>query len=344
MPTTDLRQELSVFAKLAIPLIVQSATDDFCEMLTCIFAGQFLTTEQFASVALGITTTNITGYSMIHAFASPMDSLCTQANGAGQWRLFSVTVYRALICSTVFLIPTVIVWLTMDKLLILCGLNPSIAANVSEWTLVYICILPAYVLRTITQRFLSSQGISRPQIIMGTFCCMWHPLSLYLVFIVLSKKEFIWAPICNITTAYVETIGLLGYTLIIKPHHPLSLQRVSIFTILQWRTPEDIHNRNVFDRGMSEYVQLLVAGIFSICGEWWSFEIMTILAGLLGPTQLAVDVIFSTLIDAVFVIAYGMGLAGASRVGTLVGQYPFFLSESEWRKRDMIKTRRERCF
>merc|ERR1712130_420620 len=96
---------------------------------------------------------------------------------------------------------------------------------------------------------------------------------------------------------------------------------VSLSAIFRWKTSVDILVlKNVPDKGMSEYIRLLIAGIFSICASWWSYEIITILMGLLGATQLAVHVIFATLSDAAFVIPYGIAFAGASRIGTLTGE------------------------
>ena len=57
-----------------------------------------------------------------------------------------------------------------------------------------------------------------------------------------------------------------------------------------------------------------------MCGEWWAWDLITIIVGLLGPTQLAVDVICSALIPMYYMIPLGFGLAGASRIGTLIGE------------------------
>lgn len=57
-----------------------------------------------------------------------------------------------------------------------------------------------------------------------------------------------------------------------------------------------------------------------MCGEWWAWEIVTILSGLLGPIQLAVHVIYVTILPLYYMIPLGIGLAGASRVGTLIGE------------------------
>ena len=309
---SELKRELLLLAKLAGPLVVSSASDYFGKLLTTIFAGHILTTSEFDAVALGNTMTNITGYSMIIAFASPMDSLCTQANGAQNWKLYSVTVHRALICTALFLIPTVLLWLNMEQVLILCGQNPDIALNVYRWTLIYLAMLPAYTIRTILIRFLSSQAISQPLLYIGIFVyILWHPSWLCLIFVVLGQSDFLWFPICNVVTTYLQITLILGYIVLYKPHHPLTLQRVSLSKIFRWRTdgnfdkegnvkegllingngvnshdspavrassappgpvltstPEPVvkgsgaqlSNVAVIDKGISEYIQLLIAG------------------------------------------------------------------------------------
>jgi len=278
-----------------------------------------------------------------------------------------------------------------------------ITEYVRIWCWVNVGILPAYTVRTIAARFLSSQGISRPLLYIGvTVYCIWHPFFLYMIFVYAGKREFIYAPVANVVTAGLQTLLTLGYCVVIRPHHPLSLQPVSVRSVLQWTTnwkevaylrtqqdalietlnttqnghdeddhetegngnrqqagaPNDtpggddansdyqaIHNsdtvdlpstsrdqierdRNalIVDKGMSEYVELLFAGIFSLCAEWWSWEVVTIIVGLLGPTQLAVHVIYATIIPLYYMIPLGLGLASASRIGTLIGERRFDLA------------------
>ena len=163
----ELKSELWILAQLAWPLLVSNASDFFGKVLTVIFAGHFLTTDEFAAATLGNTMTNIAGCSMIIACVSPMDSLCTQANGAQNWTLYSLTVHRAFLCIALLSIPVIVLWLNMYQLLVLCGQDQEVAAYVAKWTLVYIAILPAYTIRTIGARFLSSQGIAQPLLWIG---------------------------------------------------------------------------------------------------------------------------------------------------------------------------------
>ena len=286
-----MNRELWSLTRLAVPLMVAAASDYFGKVLTSIFAGQILPTEEFDAVALGNTMTNITGYSMVIAFASPMDSLCTQANGARNWNLFSVTVRRAMICTTLLLIPIIILWLNMEPLLILCGQDPGISHNVYRWTMVYLAMMPAYTIRTIAARFLSSQGISKPLLYIGIMVyCVWHPALLSIIFVVLKKREFLLFPMCNVVTAYLQIALIMGYILIRKPHHPQTFKSVPLSTIFRWKINYDDEgegedqstraavsepfvdgsghfgdevtnlNVHVVDKGLSEYLHLLVAG------------------------------------------------------------------------------------
>jgi len=335
-----MRREIKALAMLAIPIVITASIDYFGVLCTTIFAGQLLSTELFDAVCLGTTMTNISGYSTIIAFASPMDSLCSQANGARNWKLYSLTVWRALLCSSILLIPIVVLWVNMDNLLEACGYNTTIAYNTYLWCLVYLAILPAYVMRTVSMRFLVSQGIFQPLLPVSILCyVLWHPLFLYIVFIAVGNTEFIMFPVVNVVSTYLQTFLMVSYIVMNKPHHPESFQLESVSEILQWQTDwvdeVDAHsdldddfaegqaggiNKNVVDKGLSEYLQLLFAGIFSMCGEWWSWELMTIIVGLLGATQLAVDVIYSTIIPLYYMLPLGMGMAGAARVGALVGE------------------------
>ena len=165
----------------------------------------------------------------------------------------------------------------MDSVLVLAGQDASIAANVHRWTLIYLAILPAYVIRTIASRFLSSQGISKPMLIITPIVCLlWHPLLLYIVFQVFGETDFMWAPVCNVITAYFEAIGVVGYCVIMKSHHPLSLQRLSCSEVFRWKSwsvdvnVDESGNVNETDRvmsaanyGMRQYIRLLFAGPYT---------------------------------------------------------------------------------
>eukprot|EP01083_Nonionella_stella_P031396 85990_1 len=324
----NFQAEIKQLTWLAMPLIgMYSFTFSF-RVLTIIFVGQYLTTAAFDSLALGQTVTNITGYSMIIAFISPMDSLCTQAYGAKNWTLYSITVHRAILCASAYSIPIVIIWYFIYDILIASGYDQIIAYNAWLFAMINISAIPSIITSCVCNRFLSCQNIAKPMLYIAFITyIIWHPLSLYFIFTYLGKRHFVWAPICNVITLFLNALCLVSYCTLAKPHHTLSIQNISISNTLQWQTNskqdaliEMDHEHHVIDKGLKEYIELSIGGILSLCAEWWSFELLTFLAGMLGQTQLAVHAIYATYLPLYYMIPLGLSIASAARVGTLIGE------------------------
>ena len=156
---TDLRSEIKKLVYLALPLVGMYTFGFAMRMTTITFVGQYLSEDDFDGLALGNTMTNITGYSVIIALVSPMDSLCTQAFGARNWKLYSVTVRRAVICAVLYLIPIIILWSYIYDILTYCGYNETIAKNAYQYAMIYIAALPTCIALEMSNRILSSQVI-----------------------------------------------------------------------------------------------------------------------------------------------------------------------------------------
>ena len=184
------------------------------------------------------------------------------------------------------------------------------------------------------------KGIGKPLLYLGVIVyCIWHPIWLYFIFIYLSKRQFFWAPLSNVVSIYIHVLSIIIYCIIMKPHQPLSFQYVPFWKVIKWETnwKQDTFidknlnkshiNLTVIDKGMKEYVELVIAGIFSVCAEWWSWEIVTFLSGLLGPIQLAAHVIYASMVPLYFMIPLGLGMAAASRIGKCVGENRYHLAK-----------------
>ena len=63
------------------------------------------------------------------------------------------------------------------------------------------------------------------------------------------------------------------------------------------------------------YLTLAIPATFMICFEWWSFEILFIISGLLGVDALAANVILMN----IMLVGYMMPLGISEALNTLVG-------------------------
>ena len=59
-------------------------------------------------------------------------------------------------------------------------------------------------------------------------------------------------------------------------------------------------------RGWAEYLRLSVPATLMLCAEWWAFEILTILSGIIGVNEQASQVIAFNVLAQCFMIPMGM--------------------------------------
>ena len=55
------------------------------------------------------------------------------------------------------------------------------------------------------------------------------------------------------------------------------------------------------------------------CTEWWSYELLVILAGILGVVEQAVNVILFNIIAVVYMMPLGMQEASCALIGNEIG-------------------------
>jgi len=59
-------------------------------------------------------------------------------------------------------------------------------------------------------------------------------------------------------------------------------------------------------RGWGEYLQVSLPATAMICAEWWAFEALTIMAGILGVTELASQTISLNMLALLFMVPLGI--------------------------------------
>ena len=354
---SNLKSEASTVITLAIPNIVSYILGVLLWVTTIIFVGQYLTTDELAGVALGLSAVTFTGSACIVGLLSAMDTLCSQAHGATNWKLYRYTVIRAILITFSFSIIIVVpIWIFSYQILIALKQPQNISWIASNVCGVHILFIPAYIGKEAMRRYLVCQNISKPLVWFDlTSFLIFHPVLLYIVFGVMNRKEYILAPSCLILSLYFNLLQLIIYVKCSKRIEPQSFifpRSVDEWTeVTSWHgekwkefdlvsnveldieddLPESMRTVNgkiaVADGGVKEYLGLAFAGMFSFCGEWWVLEIITIFSGILGEYQLAAHVIIAQMENLLFMIPLGISVAGASRVGHLIGNNENVLAE-----------------
>ena len=71
--------------------------------------------------------------------------------------------------------------------------------------------------------------------------------------------------------------------------------------------------------GWCEYLRVALPSTVMICAEWWAFEILTILSGILGVTSLASMTVINSVGATLFMVPLGIQEATCGIIGNCIG-------------------------
>ncbi|KAK3001737.1 hypothetical protein RJ639_020269 [Escallonia herrerae] len=103
-----------------------------------------------------------------------LETLCGQAYGAGQYKKLGVYTYSAIISLNLVCIPVSVLWIFMDKLLILIGQDPSISLEARNYSVLLIPSLFGCAVLKPLIRYLQSQSLIFPMLISSFLVLCFH--------------------------------------------------------------------------------------------------------------------------------------------------------------------------
>lgn len=295
-------RELKLQCKLAGPLILICLLIGSFQLLAIMFVGH-LDDLSLASAAIAISIANVTGSSLLMGMAGALDTLCGQAYGAKQYRMLGLYLQRGLIVLNIACVPLSILWANIEYILIALGQTASIAKKAGQYTRWLIPTLFAYANSQPLLKFLQTQSLVLPILLayIITVCC--HiPLCWALVY--KSGLEAMGAALATSISNWL-VVALLALYVRFSPACD------STRTSFSWKAFQDLKG----------FFRLAIPSALMVCFEWWAYEVVTLLSGLLSDPALETSVLsvcFNTAMMA-FMIPYGLGAAASTRVSNELG-------------------------
>uniref|UniRef100_A0ACD5ZSF9 Uncharacterized protein n=1 Tax=Avena sativa TaxID=4498 RepID=A0ACD5ZSF9_AVESA len=256
-----------------------------------------------AGASMASSFAAVTGFSLLLGMASALDTLCGQAFGARQYHLLGIYKQRAMLILTLISVPLAVLWFYAGSILLLLGQDEDIAMEAGTYARWMIPALFAYGMLQCHVRFLQSQNIVFPVMLSAAGTALCHLAICWLLVhrLGLGSKG---AALSNAISYWINVVVLAVYV------------RVSSTCMKTWTgfSMEAFHDPLSFFR-------LAVPAALMVCLEWWSFEILVMLSGLLPNPELETSVLSITLNTAncVFMIPYGLGSAVSTRVSNELG-------------------------
>ncbi|KAK9096913.1 hypothetical protein Sjap_022410 [Stephania japonica] len=302
---SEVLEEIKQLYSIAFPMIMTGLFVYGKSLITMLFMGQLGKTV-LAGGALSIGFSNITGYSLLSGLSMGMEPISSQAHGAHNSILMDHALHRTAAILLAASLPLSLLWLNVHPILLFFAQDPAISSLAATHLAFSVPSLILHSLLNPLKIYLRSQNITKPFMHASALALLLHaPLNYLLV-----HRLRLGLP--GIALASVlSDLNLLLSILLYLHHYSSSLPSNP------WQR---LSTHHCF-RGWKPILSLAIPSCISVCLEWWWYELMIILSGLLSN---AADAVASMgiLIQAtslVYIFPSAMSLAVSTRVGNELG-------------------------
>uniref|UniRef100_A0A0E0AAW5 Protein DETOXIFICATION n=1 Tax=Oryza glumipatula TaxID=40148 RepID=A0A0E0AAW5_9ORYZ len=295
-------REAAALCRLACPIALTALMLYSRSALSMLFLGS-LGDLPLAAGSLAVAFANITGYSVLSGLSLGMDPLCSQAFGARQPRLLGLTLYRSVLFLLCCSLPLSALWLNMAKILLFLGQDRDITAMAQDYLLFSLPDLFSFSLIHPLRVYLRSQGITQPLAVAAAAAVVFHVPANY----VLVGRLRLGAPGVA-AAASASNFVLLAVLLAYVARRDEALREAGGPTA-EWLA------------GWGPLARLAAPSCVSVCLEWWWYEVMILLCGLLPeprPAVASMGVLMQTT-ALVYVFPSSLGFGVSTRVGNELG-------------------------
>ncbi|CAN6972565.1 unnamed protein product [Brassica rapa subsp. trilocularis] len=297
--STEMMKKVS---SMAAPMVAVAVSQYLLQVISIVMAGH-LEEISLSGVAIATSLTNVTGFSLLFGLAGALETLCGQAFGAEQFRKISSYTYGSMLCLVLFCLPISLLWVFMDKLLELFHQDPLISQLACRYSIWLIPALFGYSILQSLTRYFQSQGLVLPLFLSSLGALCFHiPFCWLLVY----KLRFgIVGAALSIGLSYWLNVGLLWVFMRDSSLH---------------RETKNLRGQEIF-LCMKQFIALAIPSAMMTCLEWWSFELLVLMSGLLPNSKLETSVlsICLTMSSLHYVLVNAIGASASTHVSNELG-------------------------
>ncbi|CAM6093504.1 unnamed protein product [Calypogeia fissa] len=287
---------------LAGPMVCVGLLQYSLHLISVMFVGH-LGKLELASASIAISFAGVTGFSLLIGMACALETLCGQAYGAKQYHLLGIHMQRAILVLNITSIPIAFIWLSMGPLLLALGQDPEISEYAGQYARWMLPSLFAYATLQPVVKFLQTQSAVLPMALCSAVTlCIHLPLCYMLIFKL--GVGYRGAAIAIGMSQWLNVIFLVSYV-------KLSPSCKETWTGFSTKAFRD----------MNVFFKLAVPSAVMVCLEYWSFEFIVLMSGLLPNPQLEMAVLSISLnsIALMGMIPGGLGASASTRVSNELG-------------------------
>ncbi|XP_031475743.1 protein DETOXIFICATION 12-like [Nymphaea colorata] len=287
---------------MALPLAFVTMVQFLLQIASLAMVGH-LGSLYFSSASISSSLCNVTGYIVLLGMASGLETLCGQAYGAEQYQKLGVYTQKATVALLLVCIPLAFVWFYMEKLLILILHDHAMAHEAGRYAVFLIPGLFGAAFLQPLVKFLQSQSLVLPLLFGAAVTLCFHVLVCWLLIFKFSVGH-IGAAISVSLSYWVNVFVLALY---------IKVSSACKKTVAPLTT-------EALDR-IQDFLRLAVPSAVMICLEYWIFELLILLSGLLPNPEKQASVLSICVytLGLVYSMPYGLGAAASIRISNALG-------------------------
>ncbi|KAL0347559.1 UNVERIFIED_CONTAM: protein DETOXIFICATION 53 [Sesamum calycinum] len=303
VPLNEAVEELFALGKVACPVALTTLLYFSKTIISMLFLGH-MDKAELAGGSLAVGFANVTGFSVMKGLCTGMDPICCQAFGARRWPVLSQTYIKTVILLLIATIPMALLWLNVEPVFHRLGQDRVISKIAKSYLVISLPELLTHANLIPLRTFLRTQGLNSPNTIIATCVSALHlPITYFLVTYLNLRVKGI--ALSSVIYSLNMNIGLWIYLIFskaaIKPWVGATLGSI-------------IH-------GWKPLLGLALPSVCQVCLEWWWYEIILFLSGLLPNPEscvAAMGILIQTT-GTVYVFPFSLGLSISQRVGHELG-------------------------
>ncbi|KAK3198546.1 hypothetical protein Dsin_021961 [Dipteronia sinensis] len=286
----------------SLPMILTNVFYYAIPLVSVMFAGH-LGHLQLAGATLANSWATVTGFAFMTGLSGSLETLCGQGFGAKEYRMLGIYLQASCIISFLFSIVVSICWFYTEPILILLQQDPDISKTAALYMRYLIPGLFAYGFIQNILRFLQTQSIVLPLVFLSALPMALH-FGIVYALVHWTSLGFKGAPLAVSVSLWISILLLVVYL---------------------FRSNKFEHTWHGFSYESFSYIlanlKIALPSAAMVCLEYWAFEILVFLAGLMSNAELTTSLIAMCVNTEMiaYMITYGLSAAASTRVSNLLG-------------------------
>ncbi|CAN0901478.1 Protein DETOXIFICATION 19 [Linum grandiflorum] len=265
-------EEAKIQMLFSLPMILTNVFYYLIPLVSVMFAGH-LGQLHLAGATLANSWATVTGFAFMTGLSGALETLCGQGFGAKLYRMMGIHLQASCIISFLFSLVISIIWLYTEPILILLHQDPNISAMAALYVKYLIPGVFAYGFLQNILRFLQTQSVVMPLVLLSVLPACIH-IALAYVLVYATPLGFIGAPLAASISLWISFIALAVYVGFDK----------------RFRQTWTGFSCESFGHVLHS-LRLALPSAAMVCLEYWAFEILIFLAGLMPDSEISTSLL-----------------------------------------------------